>query len=311
MNKLVFIIAMLFTSGVCYAQNIVPNGDFEQHSTCPTSGGQINLALDWIKPTTGTSDYFNSCATSSNWSVPDNLYGYQNAHSGNAYSGVVLWFGNLPNYREYIEIPLASPLVANICYQFEMFVSLADTCTHSSTDIGVYFSDTLVSGIANFNPLPFLPQIQNTNGVLPDTINWVIVTGIYTAIGGESHMIIGNFKDDANTNAVIVTGVGYDATELYIDDVSLTPCTAIEEHNEMFEVIISPNPFSDKLKIATSNDELSEIILYDIASRKLFQQKFTNSIIINTQEFAKGIYIFEVRNNSSVIKMGKVLKGWD
>ncbi len=308
MNKLGCLISMFFTCVICDAQNLVPNGGFEQHSACPTSGGQIDLAVDWINPTTGTSDYFHSCAISQNWSVPDNLYGYQNAHSENAYSGILVWFGNIPNYREYIEVPLTSPLVANNCYHFEMFVSLADTCTRTSIDIGVYFSDTLVSGIANFNPLPFIPQIQNTNGVLPDTMNWVIISGIYTATGGENHMIIGNFKDDTNTSTVVVNGVGYNATELYIDDVSLTPCTAIEEQNEIDEITISPNPFSANLKIETTNNELSEIILYDIASRNLLQQKFTNSINLYTEHLVNGIYLFEVRNKNRVIKKGKVLK---
>ncbi len=63
MNKLGYFVIMFFTCGICDAQNLAPNGDFEQHSACPSFGGQINLAIDWINPTTGTSDYFNSCAT--------------------------------------------------------------------------------------------------------------------------------------------------------------------------------------------------------------------------------------------------------
>jgi hypothetical protein len=69
-----------------------------------------------------------------------------------------------------------------------------------------------------------------------------------------------------------------------------------------------PTPFSDKLNFAFDNNELSEIILYDIASRKLLQQKFTNSVSINTEQLAKGIYLYEVRCGSSLCKKGKVVK---
>jgi hypothetical protein len=73
-------------------------------------------------------------------------------------------------------------------------------------------------------------------------------------------------------------------------------------------VNISPNPFSDKLNLAIGNRELSEIVLCDITTRKLLQQSFTNSTSINTSQLAKGIYIYEVRNKSGVIKKGKVVK---
>jgi hypothetical protein len=74
------------------------------------------------------------------------------------------------------------------------------------------------------------------------------------------------------------------------------------------EFILYPNPFNDKLNITINNNELSDIILYDITSRNLIQQKFTNSISLNTEQLAKGIYLYEVRNKSGVIKKGKVVK---
>jgi Fe-S cluster biosynthesis and repair protein YggX len=69
-----------------------------------------------------------------------------------------------------------------------------------------------------------------------------------------------------------------------------------------------PNPFNDKLSFAINDNELSEIIIYDIASRKLLQQKFTNFVSLNTEQLAKGIYIYEVRNRSGSCKKGKVVK---
>ena len=62
------------------------------------------------------------------------------------------------------------------------------------------------------------------------------------------------------------------------------------------------------LNIQTSGNALVEIILYDIASRKLLQQKFNNSVSLDTEQLSKGIYLYELRNKNGVIKKGKVVK---
>jgi hypothetical protein len=73
-------------------------------------------------------------------------------------------------------------------------------------------------------------------------------------------------------------------------------------------ISISPNPFSDKLTIASKTNQPLEITLFDITSRKLLQQQFTNAISLNTSQLSKGIYIYELRTKNGVIKKGKVVK---
>ena len=97
---------------------------------------------------------------------------------------------------------------------------------------------------------------------------------------------------------------------LYPDTV--TNCeliTNIENiYPEKYLTSVSPNPVTDKLNVTVNNKELSEFILYDIASKKLLHQKFTNSTTINTGQLSKGIYIYEVKNKNGVIKKGKIIK---
>jgi type IX secretion system substrate protein len=97
---------------------------------------------------------------------------------------------------------------------------------------------------------------------------------------------------------------------LYPD--TTTNCVLITDvkniYPEKYFQIVSPNPFTNELTVTTNSNELSQIILYDIASQKLLQQKFTNSISINTAQLSKGIYMYEVRNKNGVIKKGKVVK---
>lgn len=291
----------------------MPNGDFEQYSACPSNPAEINLCLFWINPAAGSADYLNQCS----WGlgVPSNLFGYEFAQSGVAYAGIVLLATAATDFREYIEVPLTSPLQTDSCYHFEMYLSLGEVYSRYSTDdIGVYFSNTLVTNITNYLPLPFTPQIDNVQGNYPDSSGWNLVSGNYTATGGESYLIIGNFKDNLNTDTILYNNsILAEEAYVFVDNVSLTkiPCiTGIESaiSNPQSAITISPNPFTDKITITNKNSEEGEIILYDIASRKLLQQKFTNSTSINTAQLAKGIYLYDVRNKNGVIRNGKVVK---
>jgi hypothetical protein len=56
-----------------------------------------------------------------------------------------------------------------------------------------------------------------------------------------------------------------------------------------------PNPFSDNISITLDSDELSEIIIFDITSRKIIQQSFTGNLSLNTGHLEKGIYFYELK----------------
>jgi len=54
--------------------------------------------------------------------------------------------------------------------------------------------------------------------------------------------------------------------------------------------------------------ELSEILLYDISSMMLLRKEFIKSLSLNTEQLAKGIYIYEVRDRNGLSKNGKIVK---
>jgi len=313
MNKLCCLIITFSTCGVCEAQNLVSNGDFEQYVGCPNNVGQIDSCLFWFKPTWGTTDYFNQCSNPSPAGVPvHNLSGYQFANSGGAYAAIILYEIDLGSgtYREYLEVQLTSALIANDCYHFEMFVNLTNNCLYATDTFSIYFSDSSINGITNWDVLPFIPQIKISNGINSDTLNWNLMESNYNAVGGEQYVIIGNFNSDTNTNLLLLnpSGTFEPGAYYYIDDVALTPCTSIEEQTENNAIKIFPNPFSNKINMATKRNEFVEVTLFDVTARKIFKQSFTNSTSINTEQLAKGIYLYEVRNKNGVIKKGKVVK---
>jgi len=82
----------------------------------------------------------------------------------------------------------------------------------------------------------------------------------------------------------------------------------IESPATVENVTVYPNPFNDKIEVANENNIQSEIILFDITSRKILQQKFTNSVSLNTEQLAKGLYLYEVRDKNGLYKKGRVVK---
>ena len=215
------------------------------------------------------------------------------------------------DFREYIEVPLVSPLVSNTNYYFQMYVSVADRSAMTTDTISVYFSDVAIANLHSHEPLPYTPQLKIA-GFITDTLNWVPVSGNYTATGGENYLLIGNFNNDMNSNMISLSG-NYGACIFYIEDVSLTVNTAIEEENQNDEIKIFPNPFSKNINIILNGNEHVEVSLFDVTSRKIFNQSFTipiaiGTISINTEQLAKGIYLYEVRNKNGVVKKGKVVK---
>lgn len=217
-----------------YGQNLVANPSFENIVACPWIADQLPIApgpatslLNWFKPNCGTVDYFNPCATSSLFSTPQNIRGYQQPHDGNAYIGCVI-YSSLQNIcREYAQSLLLSTLVADRPYYVSFWVSLADgTDGISATDqIGAYLGPGYIisNGTAHIDYVT--PQVTLPNGnLVTDTANWTKISGVFVATGNESAIMLGGFVPFANQNmAVQQNGPNSIFSYYYIDDVCVTP----------------------------------------------------------------------------------------
>ena len=205
------------------AVNLVPNASFESYSSCPTSFGQISLAAPWDTPNTGTSDYLNACApvVFPSVNVPQNQLGYEPALTGVGYAGLIP-YSAAPDYREYIEAPLTSPLTPGTPYLIKFNVSLADSSLYAIDRLGAYLSVGPVGPVPNYAPLPYTPQVESpANVYLTNANGWTLVSGVYVALGGEDHIVIGNYHDDASTNKVAGPGQWPGGSYYYIEDVSV------------------------------------------------------------------------------------------
>jgi gliding motility-associated-like protein len=228
MKKIILFIIFYSILSPIKAQNLVPNPSFEDTVACPNNQGQLNFATPWISPSNSSPDYFNSCSnTSTGFSLPFNHFGFQTAHSGNAYAGIIVMAiapGLSNNYREYTQTILDTLLIKDETYCITFYVSLADTSEFAINNIGMYFSTNPIFA-NNYDPLPYIPQIENTNfNPLINNNVWTKISGIFVANGNEQYLTIGNFKDNSSSDTIYnhPTNIGFPLSSYYyLDDVSV------------------------------------------------------------------------------------------
>lgn len=204
-----------------YAQNLVPNPSFEVYTECPSNFllGEPLQAIPWSSGNSLSPDYYNACCDGCSVDVPDNLGGFQEAHTGNAHAG--LYCRVVVDRREYITAPLLSPLVDGTTYYVEFYVSpLEFACT--TKPIGALFTVGPPVYISEEVLDDYTPQIQVNGDFIDDYEGWTLVSGCFVANGGEDQITIGNFLNDAQTpvnpNCHPET-ISFDRSYYLIDDV--------------------------------------------------------------------------------------------
>ncbi len=80
------------------AQNLIPNGSFEQFTSCPRTTGQVDSAIGWHN-VLNTPDYFATCSPYP-VSIPDNVCGSQMPFDGSGYMGLYTYAWAFPNNQE-------------------------------------------------------------------------------------------------------------------------------------------------------------------------------------------------------------------
>ena len=227
------IVAVWPTNSI-FSQNLVLNPGFEDHSACPSFINQVNLASYWSRPTPGTSDYFNSCATFAGVDVPASGFGDQVPFDGEAYVGLVTYvdtnvYGGFANYREYVAGQLSEPLQGGKFYSVSFQVSVADQYRYGTDNLGLYFSDTVLPWAGSLTEYPALgeapysmiPQVEYTGLPIDNGTDWVAVTEEFQADGGEQAFILGNFRSDHVTSRADVYPWATAMAYLFIDAISV------------------------------------------------------------------------------------------
>ncbi len=137
---------------------------------------------------------------------------------------------------------------------------------------------------------------------------------------GTTYVI--QFVATSATHTIKFTNWGHmclSCTELIIDNVRLytieelpvfIPHCSVGVHelsgNPSFAIF--PNPIAAELNIHSTCNEIAEINIYDLTSRRIIQRQFRNTTSLNTAELDKGIYFYEILVNNKLTTTGKVVK---
>jgi gliding motility-associated-like protein len=252
MKNVLFIFFILILPATTRAQNLVPNGSFEQYSSCPNIGF-LNRITSWTGVTnhTGTPDGYNVCATPAGGGVPINSFGYQYAHSGVGYAGQYVYY-KFGESHEYLSVELTDSMQQGLTYHISFYYSLSNYVSYTISHYGVYLSKTKPTGTGGFSALPYTPQFE-TSTYLTDTAGWTLVEFDYVAAGGEKFLVMGNFRANYSSDTLRVpTGITFPQSSAYflIDDVSIAEqgCKGIKGANTVCS--------KDTLTLFTANDSV-------------------------------------------------------
>jgi hypothetical protein len=315
MKRFVFIISIL----VCFvakqkAQNLIRNGSFENYHT-PINwnlwGGDFIGYYTWPPDTVmidwkdyQTADFFISACTHTYSGVPTNFFGYSNAKDGNGYVGLVAYAKGGYD-KEYLYQKLTQPLQAGNVYCLSFYVNRADRVTYAIKNIGALFSNNL-QPLTNGYEINAIPQVENQTGIISDTVNWTLIQGCFTAIGGEQYITIGNFTtnfntDTLNTNSTNLAPGRETTSYYYIDDVTLIDQSTVgsNELNNERSIEIYPNPTTSIFYIRDKNHQLqnASVEIKNTLGQVVYVGIYSNQIDVSN--LPQGIYFITINKKES------------
>ena len=206
--------------------NYISNGGFESLSST-TVVSYFNSSNYWQALDTGKYAYFLYSTNPTIASAPNCAQGFQKPRSGNSFIAPTAYCTTCPinNSRGYPRNRLKNTLTAGKTYCAKFYYVNTNNSPLAIDSYGAYLGDSSLDTITKCTiPLTYLnPQIENQSGIITDTMNWVPISGTFTANGTEKYLVIGNFKSDIATNTVLINPANLPmlVCDVYIDDVSL------------------------------------------------------------------------------------------
>lgn len=217
-------------SKISSAQNLAINGDFENFSVLPSSYGQWNACVgisnlnNW--PTFmwpyASPDYLHTSG-GAGVQLPNTTFGTVTPYNGNAVFGLVTYYApNAPDFREYVAVPLSSPLIPGNQYECTFYITNGTSNYNNgggSSHVGFQFSVGLIPQV-DHEPVGGIPQFEIPGNFF--SANWQQETFTFTATDVFDWVTIGNFYNDAATT-IQQFATGGSGAYYFIDMVEVIP----------------------------------------------------------------------------------------
>lgn len=242
---------LLLLSTLLPAQNLIPNGSFEEGGGCQEDRQRVSVPFPWDR--VGTPDLFRmGCKV---FGVPDTELGHQDTIHGKSYAGIRLDYGD----EEMLMLRLDEKPIAGKRYRFSMLVSLAEVSQYSLHILSVAFHNTYY-----FKPDPLYSNITRLHS--PDTLNmdtWIEVSAEFTAKGTERFLYLGNLLGPENYMPLSDTARPrqFDNCYIYIDNIRLEPLSPVVHSFTLSDILFDLNSATLKPTAHNYLDSLATMLL--------------------------------------------------
>ncbi|MFL5753219.1 MAG: OmpA family protein [Bacteroidia bacterium] len=187
-------------------KNLVPNGSFENFRK---KSGAIKAAIPWTQM--ASVDYYQE-------PIANDTSRLKGARTGSCYAGLRFQ----KNYKEFMQVKLAEPLHRGYKYQFEMYIRLGFWSNALLKSMGAHFSKAGFGGVNTVAKSNTIDSICKKGG-FDNGYQWIKISGIYQADGGEKYLTIGNFSNRIGKDMIRLNKfkLGFREAYYFVDDVSL------------------------------------------------------------------------------------------
>ncbi len=193
-------------------------------------------------------------------------------HGGHAYVGLRIY----PDYREFIQVRLKKKLIQGKKYYFEMWISWSDRSNCYAKQFGASFYHNRPAYTAKAYVFTNPPQINlvEKHGIRQDSTEWIKISGVYRARGGERYLTIGNFslkhrKDRLKKVHWYSVAFWHKEAYYFVDDVLLIQLEDDFDRKEPMLSVDSTVTVPDTIQY----DILKENYVYAIDEKKSIQMK--------------------------------------
>lgn len=229
-------------------------------------------------------DFWHACGIPYQSSVPNNIAGYQPAHSGQGYAGIHAFTaqGQSANgYREVLGVQLIYAMIPGAVYHFQLYLSWTSflgQAQYANNKIGALFSTQMRSGFDAWYPLPNYAHVY-TQEIITDSVSWTLVEGDFIADSAYTYMYLGNFFGDAETDDTLINPGGmFGLSYYYVDDVCVTPVGSecgvvgvLEPVRDQVQ-LLGPNPCRDELWLRGPVGTVAELSLHALTGQLVFRR---------------------------------------
>jgi len=280
-----FAILFFFPLIIFSQENLIPNPSFEEYFHLPEKLGQaVRCVSKWkIPQKKANTDYFHRNSIKKKAKIPNNAMGNQDARTGDAYAGICIY----NKYQEFLQVKLISALVKDQEYQVTLYISRGDfKMLGYVNELGIIFTPKRIM-IPENEMMRQKPSIvfHKENG-FRDSKDWVELSAIYLANGGEMYLTFGCFFYlDNNKQEKGSTELVYGTTKYahyYIDDFSLVAINGPITDSNPKEIAVEANDNIDTTLNKADNTDRStgaEFVLneiqFEINKYKLLPSSFS------------------------------------